>query len=488
MSCTSQKVRPGITGTSRTNSIQASNWNKFFPAKIETWNKSVLFTKRLVTLAVSNVTYLRSLFPEEAYCTRNLDGMQLKVLIEDNQFKPAATVASWLVAAFEALEKKYLRELSLVIYYDPSDLKKVHEMYTFKFVYSEGQVSCTMMEGQGNENASRKVDSDSICRSTKEMLRTILVATQSLDILPVNPYIVVKLMYYDDVTPVDFEPNGFVAADCQEMVLPESAFNVGVGNVSTNHLNVSLNVGSVQDFMVTHSTEADLASIEQASVHDSNSKETESVPDDQVSEQGSEASSLVVCPCGTDTFDELMLTCKFCLKLQHAACYRVVNSEDVPVEHCCISCYLQDPSKRICTDKKMVKMSSRPSFGSTCIVRRFLVFLMANNSFTLDSAAENLGVDVSTFEGLSKKLVSENIVREGSNGYEVVRKVLEDMALPKYLGTKKRTIDDVDKVVEEKEGSNLGNARRDGVKRKAESVNRQQKKSKVSASVISLVV
>jgi len=484
MSCTSQKVRPGTNGTPKTNSVHASNWNKFFPAKIETWNKSVLFTKRLVTLAVSNVTYLRSLFPEEAYCTRNLDGMQLKVLIEDNQFKPAATVASWLVAAFEALEKKYLRELSLVIYYDPSDLKKVHEMYTFKFVYSEGQVSCTMTEGQRKEDASRKIDSDSIYRSTKELLRTILVATQSLDILPANPYIVVKLMYYDDVTPVDFEPKGFVAADCQEMVLPESAFNVGVGNVSTNHLNVSLNVGSVQDSMVAHSTEADLAPIEQASVHDSNSMETESVPDDQ----GSEPSSLVVCPCGTDTLDELMLTCKFCLKLQHAACYRVVNSEDVPVEHCCISCHLDDPSNRICTDKKMVKMSSRSSFGSTCIVRRVLVMLMANNSFTLDSAAENLGVDVSTFEGLCNKLVSENIVREGSNGYEVVRKVLEDMALPKYLG-KKRTNDDVDKVVEEKkEGSNLGNARRDGVKRKAESVYRQHKKSKVSASEINLVV
>jgi len=281
---------------------------------------------------------------------------------------------------------------------------------------------------------------------------------------------------------------GFVAADCQEMVLPQSAFNVGVGNVSTNHLNVSLNVGSVQDSIVTHSTEADLAPIEQASVHDSNSMETESVPDDQVSEQGSEASSLVVCPCGTDTLDELMLTCKFCLKLQHAACYRVVNSEDVPVEHCCISCHLHDPSNRICTDKKMVKMSSRPSFGSTCIVRRVLVMLMANNSFTLDSA-ENLGVDVSTFEGLSKKLVSENIVRVSSNGYEVVRKVLEDMALPKYLGTKKRTIDDVDKVVEEKkEGSNMGNARRDVVKRKAESVNRQHKMRKVSASEISLIV
>merc|ERR1712142_363585 len=224
------------------------------------------------------------------------------------------------------------------------------------------------------------------------------------------------------------------------------------------------------------------------SVRESNSEETESVPDDQISEQGSEASSLVVCPCGTDTRDELMLVCKFCLKLQHGACYRVVDSEDVPLEHCCISCYLHDPSKRICTDKKVVKMSSRPSFGITCIFRRVLVLLMTNNSMTLDSAAEYLGVDVSTVEGLSKKLVSENIVREGSNGYEVVREVLEDVALPKYLGTKKRRIDVVDNAVVEKEGSNLGNSRKDGVKRKAESVNRQQKKSKVSASVISLVV
>ena len=88
-----------------------------------------------------------------------------------------------------------------------------------------------------------------------------------------------------------------------------------------------------------------------------------------------------------------------------------------------------------------------------------------------------------------KEFVSENIVREGSNGYEVIRKVLEDVALPKYLGTKKRTIDDVDNVVvEKKEGSNSGIPSRNGDRRKADPVNRQHKKNKVSASEISLAI
>ena len=82
--------------------------------------------------------------------------------------------------------------------------------------------------------------------------------------------------------------------------------------------------------MATYSTEAIGAHAEEASEHKSNFIKTDAVVlDDQESEQRSEASILVVCPCRTDTRDELMFVCKYCLKLQHGACYRVVNSDDI---------------------------------------------------------------------------------------------------------------------------------------------------------------
>ena len=92
-----------------------SNCQKMFPSKLETEAKSVQFVKKLVTLTVSNITYLRNMFPEDAYSNRSLDKLPLKILKQNNPHKNAATLASWLVGAFDAIEKKYLKEMMLVV-------------------------------------------------------------------------------------------------------------------------------------------------------------------------------------------------------------------------------------------------------------------------------------------------------------------------------------------------------------------------------------
>jgi hypothetical protein len=63
---------------------QVGNWSKTFPAKMETDTKSCVFVKKLLTVSISNITYLRSMFPEEAYSNRSMDGLPLKILMEKN--------------------------------------------------------------------------------------------------------------------------------------------------------------------------------------------------------------------------------------------------------------------------------------------------------------------------------------------------------------------------------------------------------------------
>ena len=41
----------------------------------------------------------------------------------------ANTLARWLKASFDALERKYLRELTLLIYLDPAHPEEVHELW-----------------------------------------------------------------------------------------------------------------------------------------------------------------------------------------------------------------------------------------------------------------------------------------------------------------------------------------------------------------------
>ena len=110
MSSTQKKPKLGADVQSQT-----CNWSKEFPSKLETEAKSVQFVKKLVTLTVSNITYLRNMFPEDAYSNRSLDKLPLKIMKQNNPHKNAATLASWLVGAFDAIEKKYLKEMMLVV-------------------------------------------------------------------------------------------------------------------------------------------------------------------------------------------------------------------------------------------------------------------------------------------------------------------------------------------------------------------------------------
>jgi hypothetical protein len=105
MSVTRQKTRQQVNQGVK-NFIQAGNWSKTFPAKIETETRSCVFVKKLLTVSISNITYLRSMFPEEAYANRSMDGLPLKILMEKNTCKDAATLASWLIGAFDALERE----------------------------------------------------------------------------------------------------------------------------------------------------------------------------------------------------------------------------------------------------------------------------------------------------------------------------------------------------------------------------------------------
>ena len=59
---------------------KVDTWGKIFPTKVETQQASLTYVKKLLTIGVSSITYLRSMFPEEAYTQKNLNGLTLKIL------------------------------------------------------------------------------------------------------------------------------------------------------------------------------------------------------------------------------------------------------------------------------------------------------------------------------------------------------------------------------------------------------------------------
>ena len=131
MSVSQQKRQLQDKITEHKSVLQSGTWSKVFPKQHNSATKSCTFVKKLMAVAISNITYLRSIFPEKAFSNRSLDGLPLKILKENSGCEAATDLVNWLRGAFEALEKRYLRELMLVIYLDPEDSNNVHEMYTY---------------------------------------------------------------------------------------------------------------------------------------------------------------------------------------------------------------------------------------------------------------------------------------------------------------------------------------------------------------------
>ncbi|PSN40789.1 hypothetical protein C0J52_07188 [Blattella germanica] len=84
-----------------------NTWSELLPNPTLSKNQSEMFVKKLVALAVSNVTYLRAMFPEDAYVQRQLEGIRLKILRDDGSCPSAGKLILWLKGAFEALSKNF---------------------------------------------------------------------------------------------------------------------------------------------------------------------------------------------------------------------------------------------------------------------------------------------------------------------------------------------------------------------------------------------
>ena len=67
------------------------------PKDLNTFDQSLLYTKKLIIIAVSSVAYLRGLFPQNAFTEREFEGMKLQILQSNSSsFKDAEVLTEWL--------------------------------------------------------------------------------------------------------------------------------------------------------------------------------------------------------------------------------------------------------------------------------------------------------------------------------------------------------------------------------------------------------
>ncbi|NXI53916.1 HORM2 protein, partial [Chloroceryle aenea] len=214
-----------------------------FPSSIATEQQSVALVKRLLAISVSCITYMRGLFPESSYGTRYLDDLCLKILREDKSCLGSLQIVKWIQGCFDALDKQYV---TVSIH----SLSVVTELYQFKFKYKKEVPQMDIVSDQVsfvNGECSKDVK-----QASRLLIRKLYLLMQNLGPLPNDVTLTMKLLYYNDVTPEDYQPPGFKEDPSPgDLLFDGDPVNLRVGSVSTGFHLMKVRVTTEKKRMVT---------------------------------------------------------------------------------------------------------------------------------------------------------------------------------------------------------------------------------------------
>ncbi|XP_034030266.1 HORMA domain-containing protein 1 isoform X2 [Thalassophryne amazonica] len=210
---------------------RTSQDTQILPSQVASEQQSLVVIKKLLAIAVSGITYLRGLFPETAYGSKYVEDQKVMILREAHLCPAASQIVQWMQGCFDAIQKKYLRTVILSIYTDPDNPEKVTEFYQFKIQYT---TKGPQMDFESNNNNTVTAMSFGNTKKASILLvRKLYTLMQNLGPLPDNVWLNMKLAYYDDVTPQEYQPPGFKEANCGTMEFEKEPVKLTMGEVVT---------------------------------------------------------------------------------------------------------------------------------------------------------------------------------------------------------------------------------------------------------------
>ncbi|XP_032991789.1 HORMA domain-containing protein 2 isoform X7 [Lacerta agilis] len=160
--------------------------------------------------------------------------MCLKILREDRSCQGSLQVVKWIQGCFDALEKNYLHMAALTIYTNPKEPEHMTEFYRFKFKYSRNGPQMDFDSGDTQGSFTNGGKGEEIKQASILLIRKLYVLMQNLGPLPNDITLTMKLFYYNDVTPIDYQPPGFKEGNISDCLLFDGdPVNLKVGSVST---------------------------------------------------------------------------------------------------------------------------------------------------------------------------------------------------------------------------------------------------------------
>ncbi|KAM0840282.1 hypothetical protein ACQ4PT_059747 [Festuca glaucescens] len=217
---------------------------------------SLLLTRNLLRIAIYNISYIRGLFPEKYFNDKSVPALEMKIKKLMPMDPESRRLIDWMEkGVYDALQKKYLKTLLFCIC--EKEEGPMIEEYAFSFSYpSKGEeVSMNLSRTGSKKNSAtfksnaEEVTPDQMRSSACKMIRTLVSLMRTLDQMPDERTILMKLLYHDDVTPEDYEPPFFKGCADNEAIniWNKNPLKMEVGSVNSKHLVLALKVKSVLD-------------------------------------------------------------------------------------------------------------------------------------------------------------------------------------------------------------------------------------------------
>lgn len=286
--------------------------------------------------SISSIAYLRYLFPEENFSDTRLAGLKLKALIPDAN-PEAFAINEWIEkGVFDAIEKHYLKSLVFSIFAEFNNPASLLESYTFTFTYpKDGNISMGLIANAKGQQPKEftYMTREQIQHAWCQIVRTLITLSHTLPPLPSERHIGMRIYYYDDVTPEDYNPPGFVNADTVpafQFVTDSECINIG-GALKTKFHSLTLKLdtavpnftssqqqqqkrASPDDFDVDEKMELAMLSIMEL-------KNDEFIEDDLIDKVGVENEQL-------DEIMRKLIEMKFIENTEEGAYKRILNVEN----------------------------------------------------------------------------------------------------------------------------------------------------------------
>lgn len=370
---------------------------------------------------------------------------------------------------FDALSKKYLKSAVLTVLADSSSPNNVLETYTLRVNYPDSLIHQTIDAATNNiaqlsltrnDKSVLSVESSpsTFKDSVSKILRSLCVMSQTLKNLPSKKCLSMKLSYYEEVTPLGYEPPGFVAAEFDIDHLfqgPTSKYSFGKAATPYHNLGLSMEtmcddtrstgkVSSADSQVVRNTIDAQegMDFNESVMIASQVAQPANSPPKFPQSQQQALPASIVnvasppsksskvplselpetqqriqiiKCTCGVFEKELEMLQCDSCSNWQHTVCAGFVSCRDRRLElsngYVCYYC----------------RFTGRPNslnfIQSLSLMRKALAIISAEGFETTQKLSTRLNISIQRARALRIRLTEEHFLLDcGNSKFKIAKK------------------------------------------------------------------